>query len=79
MVKMPLRERKDPCSIPHLTYGLYTFLLDFGDYNIPFPFYLILLYYYKIHIIGIDCFTVFYYIKYNLVILTGVPRISFDM
>ena len=31
------------------------------------------------HIIGIDWFTVFSYIKYNLVILTGVPRISFDM
>ena len=31
------------------------------------------------NIIGIDLFTVFYYIKYNLVILTGVPRISFDM
>ena len=44
-----------------------------------FLFYLIVLYYYKIHIIGIDWFTVFYYIKYNLAILTGVPRISFDM
>ena len=44
-----------------------------------FPFYLIVLYYYKMNIIGIDWFTVFYYIKYNLVILTGVPRISFDM
>ena len=31
------------------------------------------------HTVGIDWFTVFYYIKYNLVILTGVPRISFDM
>ena len=44
-----------------------------------FFFYLIVLYYHKIHIIGIDWFTVFYYIKYNLVILTCVPRISFDM
>ena len=44
-----------------------------------FSFYLIVLYYYKIKIIGIDLFTVFYYIKFNLCILTDVPRISFDM
>ena len=42
-------------------------------------FFPIILYYYEIQIIGIYWFTVFYYIKYNLCILTGVPCISFDI
>ena len=48
--------------------------------SIPlFPFYPIVLYYYKIQFIVIEWFTVFYFSKYTLCILTGMTRISFDM
>ena len=81
-VKWMFRERKDPCSNPHQTsyyYIFFSYWIFF--YNVIFTFYPIVLYYYKIQIICIDWFTVFYYryIKYNLCILTGEPRISFDI
>ena len=46
-----------------------------------FPLNPIVWFFYKMQIIDIDWFTVFYYmyIKCDLCILTGVPRISLDM